>query len=136
MSGIGAALVLHKLLPADPRRELIHQGITGERLLVALEAVEALREAAVTWQRETVASAGGNGEGQGKPEATESGPWITTSEAAQILDVTTRRVRQLAEEGALSVVNREGGHLRLRTDQVLALHRRRSEVVGRASSPG
>ena len=129
ISGVGADLIVRKLLPANWRRELIrHSGLSGGQLLAALEAVETLRATAVVWQGEATASASGSAEGQGKPEAAESAPWFTTSEAAQVLGVSTRRVRQLVDEGGLGVVAREGQRLLIESKQVLALHRRKSEI--------
>ena len=129
VSGVGAALLVHKLLPPNPKRELLHAGLSGGRLQAAMEAVEALRDAAAAWQGEHLALPSESPKADRKLGAAESTTWISSSDASKVLGVTPQAVGQMAKRGELGVVVKEGGRLRLDLKQVqaLALHRRKTE---------
>ena len=132
ISGEAAAILLEHLLPANAKSELIHRGIVGEQLDAAITAVIVLREAADFWLQSAI-SANGNAEGLSVQRAPESAVWITSGEAAEILQLTDRRVRQLGDEGILDSRER-GGYRQFRVSEVLALRRRRKEADERAAA--
>jgi excisionase family DNA binding protein len=97
-----AARPLLRLL-GDWRKAAFVGGLDAESFAKVEEAVAALSAVSA------VPSSGGNGEGQGK----RSGVTIrlmTTSEAAAVLGVSGRRVRQFRDEGRLRSVG-VGGRL-------------------------
>ena len=61
----------------------------------------ALEEVGARWQAERSASARGNGEGPAAAAGLASDEWITSKQAALLLDRSPRRVRQLAIAGDL-----------------------------------
>lgn len=127
MSGAGAA-ALFKFLPS--RRDLLHAGLSGGQLAAAQEALDGMRDAAIAWRDEMTSAGSGGAAGQRRSETAESRSWMTTSEAATVLRRSERRVREYVSEGVLQAVSREGGRLLLDAEQVLALHKRRSEMEG------
>jgi excisionase family DNA binding protein len=122
LAGLPCA-VLSRCL-ADWRRQC-PAGMRTEDLLEVEAAVNAVREAAAGWyaqlERERLLRAG-SGEGQGKSEAADSDEWIPTREAAAILGLSTRRVRQLASERRLESAKVDG-RTYFRRSQVLGLRR-------------
>lgn len=129
IAGSGAAVIVLRLLPRTFKAELVRKGISGEALDAALEAVDALQQAAVAWREDEVISPEGNGEGQTDPSPPESVAWISTQEAAQIFTVSPRRVRQLSEEGMLDPRLTASGALEFSLQEVLDLRRQRLEKI-------
>lgn len=79
------------------------------------DALEALDHAARRWE----ATRRGNAEALPAEAAPSSEHELSTREAADVLKVSERRIRQLADAGAL-VGRKEGPQWRLRKDAVLA----------------
>jgi hypothetical protein len=75
---------------------------------VLIGACLALGEVGDRWQQARAASPPGNEEGQSAGQRLASERWLSTRTAADLLGVTPRRVRQLAEGGELSSRLRHG----------------------------
>ena len=75
---------------------------------VLIGACLALGEVGDRWQQARAASPPGNEEGQSAGQRLASERWLTTRTAADLLEVTPRRVRQLTEGGELSSRLRHG----------------------------
>lgn len=54
--------------------------------------------------------------------------YLTTAQVAQVLGVTTNRVRQLVQEGKLPSLKQAGWWVRYRRSDVERLHRERSQI--------
>jgi excisionase family DNA binding protein len=104
-------------------RRAVPAGIAPEDFARVEQGVAAIRACAAEWaeglERERLKQlpAPGSGEERGKLEDADSSAWITTSDAAAILGLTARRVRQLATSRELESVMVDGRR-RFRRTQV------------------
>lgn len=125
-----AASVIRQFLPNNWRAYASDRW-SGTDLAEIGEGVAVLEAAAAAWvaagTREAISDAGKtraaaetrrNGNGPASRE------WITTVDAAQLLGVSARQVRNYANSGLLAAT-KEGQRWLVRGDQVLALRRRR-----------
>jgi hypothetical protein len=142
-SGYAAALI-ERLVPRNWRARLREARIAGDDLREFDGAMTAFQEAAAGWRRDQLpkpggTSAGGNrgpaAEGQRKSALPQSRSWITIGEAAEILDRTPRRVRQLAAERVLYAV-KEGGRWMLDEADVARFARLRDGYARRLDEGG
>jgi excisionase family DNA binding protein len=124
-----AAVFLLKLVGPGWRQRLAATRVLGDDLEAVEAAMAALEDVAAAWRGELLAefaspagSPSADGEGHRSSWAPTSGAWISTSETAQLLGVSPRRVRQFVEARTLSAVM-EGGRLYFELPQVLALRR-------------
>lgn len=60
----------------------------------------------------------GHGDVPKRPDPSESGAWISTTEAARRLGFTARHVRRLAHQGAFGSVHTSGKNLRVQEAEV------------------
>jgi hypothetical protein len=113
--------------PGGPEGCLDRMGIRGgDARNALLGAYEALAEAGARWQASLSASPRGNGERHLPDQPLPSETWISTKQAAYLLVVTPRRVRQLAEAGTLNSRLWQGRRELVR-DEVLALRELRNQ---------
>jgi excisionase family DNA binding protein len=112
-------------------RRAVPAGIAPGDFAKVEQAVAAMREAGGQWlegverQRLETLPSRGSSEVAGKREAAESDAWISTNDAAAILGLTARRVRQLATSRQLESM-KVGGRMCFRRGQVLRRAMRRA----------
>jgi hypothetical protein len=134
IDGLAAAVLSRALV--DWRRA-VPVGIAPDDFARVEQAVAAMREAGAGWwegverqrletsQRAEALPPRGSTEVAGKREAAESDAWISTNDAAAILGLSPRRVRQLATSRQLECVM-AGGRMSFRRTQVLRRATRRA----------
>lgn len=127
LDGLACAVLVRAV--GDWRRS-VPPGTRLEDVRRVEEAFGAMRDAAAGWyggvQAARLASDPGSGETQGKSAGSSLDPWeTTTKEAASLLGVSTRRVRQLASERKLES-QMVDGRMYFRLSQVLRLQAMRA----------
>lgn len=117
-----AAVAINMLLPDDWRQRLINRGAAPDTVRQVVQTVVALQTATqwLTAEHDQASASGSAETGGNGPRASS---WLTTTEAAKVLDLTARQVRNLTAD--FDAVKDDAGRWRFDRASVYAERRRR-----------